>query len=963
MLQLAILSPIDLIAFVVNAMFLTLCLSSYLIIFWLLYKWIMFVIQIPFILTFVLRMRNRVKVYLTQMFVSFRTDVTEESGQRCDVSKLRESFRSQVLKKSTPSAHNPHAISAAERSGVDRSIAEFATKHGLTEYSVSCSPKDMRRGVAGSRISYFEKDLRIPTKQDPIPPNALIKSIDVDYYLEEEELTDLIFAAPVLQLYTIVPDDLATTTEDTLMVVNADGSITQTHAGCNPYSHSLWDWSVDYVTVFDCPWGVPTRMRHCYVDSIEVSKNRRLVQILPVFTTGFWGSILWYFTGSVKALTRWRPTNVNGVNILPKHDGVFVAHPSSRVSHYLTNVQYSELIHITSDVTSPSVCRVIGSDTHAYDLVSIVKLLRVDPQPLPPPKIFSRLPRSYKAEFSDVHDDDIAKPKGQTMFPPIVDSAFCPVSALSDDLACLSGRLTAPQSKLKPIPEEYVPLRKQFVAKLAATIGRLVPIGVQDVIENASSSQKKKYEQAAAGKPDLENKAFQKTEAYPAIKHPRNISAVDPKHVVKYSCYTQPLSAALKIVAPWYSFGVHPSEVARRVADISERADGILVEGDFSAYDGTQSSFHVTLVLDLLLAVYPPETHDEIRELTAALSYCMFKTEHKVRYCKNDTEASGSADTSVANTIRHAFAQYAHFRRLGGDRDISYRKIGMCAGDDGLLRTPNPSHYEQTCADLGFVLKCTPRQPADPVGFLGRYWPVHGSIRNFADPMRTLSKFHFSDCSDRKMDVNTLAWRKAAGYYVTDAGNFIGHISQKILEITGKGKTDVVERREWLKHILPENSILSTAALLERFKDGPVYPTYESDPKTLMTPEGNYDPCFLMFVQQTQKNISDVFQWYKRFMSISQLSEVPPLMKVEAVSALPYPVSVDGVVIGPKLSPAPRPPKPAPPVCNSFFRNKKCPRKNCNFRHDISKICHKFAIGKCSFAKCKFEHVPLSVDV
>lgn len=882
------------------------------------------------------------------------------TSHRLGYSSLRTDFMKRTLAPARKSDTNPHAESAASRSSADNFVHEFSTAHGLHVHSVSSSPKDAWNGVQGSRYYYFEKDLRMEFRNDAVPDNALIKMVDVDFYLEKDTLHDYIMASRAMMMYTIIPEHLSQTSESGIFTVSSTGEMTETHAGSTPYTHVLWDWRRDYITCTKLTWyGYGSKFVHCYVDYRKVSENRFLVLITPVTQGGFLAALIWYITGQTRPLARWTPIHVNGVNILPRHDGVIVALPNARTEHFLTNTQYSELLY-AKKVTSPDVQRIARVET-GYELAHIMSLLQTQQITLPPMVFNSRDPRDYKVEYTDVFDGQKSRVKCQNAFPPIIDAAFVPTSSKSNDLDCLEHRLFSLQKEIRPVPHKYYPMIDEFSEQVIPTPGSLHPISFADVYEESSTAQVLKYENAMREPPGNKNKAFQKSESYPEIKPARNISAVDPKHVVRLSRFTRPYTAFLKANTQWYTFGRTPPEMAEDVRQImADTHLGSLVEGDFSRYDGRQSTFLVDLNLAIMLRLFHPMYHDEIRELRYELSYAMFTTEYGIKYSTSDSQKSGSASTSCDNTVDHAFCQYAHFRNLQFTTMHAYKRIGMCAGDDGLLRTPNPEDYENTCKDLNLVLKSKVLAPGDRVSFLGRIWSNWDSDASFFDPLRALSKLHFSDNSDRKISRDLLAWRKCAGYFVTDSGNFVGHIARKILEITVKGKTDVIERRDWMKGMLPENTEISSANLFAWFTDHPIFPCPSSHEISLRYEDGSFDESFLMFCDQIRRTPEDVHQWYLRFLKIKTLEEIETIETINPSNSVHVAVSIDGKLVGPPMGPAPIVPPVAMPVCFFFFTRKKCTRKDCKFRHDIEIVCHDFCKGKCARKQCKREHVALS---
>lgn len=889
-------------------------------------------------------------------------------------SELRTDFRTRSMNLRKPKDSNPHANMAASRSTADDFITAFAQANGLPVYSVSSSPKDAWKGVAGSRFFYFEKDLRMNYRDDPKPDNHLLKMIDVDYYIDSKTLLDHVDESRCACFYTIMPDVLCETTPESTFLVGPDGYVTESHAGSTPYTHYLWNWRIDYVTSTSLTWSdfLPKfTFRHYYVEARRVGLNRYVVCLVPSVTGGLLAHLAWHYLNPekeqvVRTLSTWKPQHVNGVNVLVTPTQVMLAYPNSTRQFTLTHAQFGELTHAPK-LSGSGAQRIINSTETQYELASIGNQLNEQRLNMNPQVYDYREPRSYKIEFSDVTDEK--RVKGQNIFRPLIDGAFVPESCKSNDLACIDGRINKLQANRKPVAAKYYDYMKEFITKFEwVPPHSLHPLSEDEVIEESSSSQKNKYRNAQCEpESSYSHKAFQKTEAYPEPKDPRNISAVDPKHVLKLSCYVRVVVKYLKEHCPWYAFGLTPEEMADSVCALLQGGQGKLIEGDFNRYDGTQGPFDVDLNTALFLHLFHESYHDDIRKLRYDLSYAMFVTEYGIRYCTRDTMKSGSADTSEGNTVDHAFCQFAHFRDLGFTVDDSWTRMGLAGGDDGLLRTPSPSQYEKTCTALGKNLKCNVRQPGEPVSFLGRIWTDWNSPKSFFDPYRCLSKLHFSDNSDRRISSNLLAWRKAVGYYVTDNGNFIGHIAQKILEITASGKTDVVERRDWLKGILAENTPYTTAEIIEQFKGKPVFPTESSSSKTLITYEGTHDECFVHFIRQMNTKFGfksqEIYDWYQAVMRATTLEELPQLCVVP-VENPPLAMTIDGQIIGPPMTPAPVMPTVAPPVCYYMFTRRKCSRGDkCKFSHEVDKCCHDFIKGKCTRKACKMPHLLLSAQL
>lgn len=916
-------------------------------------------------------------------------------------SPLRSNFRERALPQAFVSRTNEHGKVASYRSVADDFITAFAAANGLRVHSISKSAKDEMLGVPGSRFFHTEKDLRLIASSQRIQANSLVKLIDVDYYLSEVVIESLLAQARCIAMYTVVPEHLYYETTESSFSINSEGILTENMKGSLPYCHPLWDWNRDYITLTN------KRFVHAYVDSIRIAPNRRIVLISPARVGSSWASWFWLKTNKVRPLERWKPQHSGGVNIIRSVDTVTLAKEGLPREITVTNSQFSELMSMDPNkMSNAAVMRILETSEPQYLTVACFKsILRenftfaehgkmvatVSNSTPPPPTVTThaadhrpnshelqasdRNPRSYKAEYSDVYDDDSVRVRGQKVFPPLIDGSFVPASCTSDDLRCIDARVSKLHRENFTPKRRYYSYLNDFLDQMASMAPKKIhPLGLEEVIARAHPSQRRKYENALVELKAYRHKAFQKTESYPEVKDPRNISAVDPKHVLYLLRFIHPFVDLLKQHCKWYCFGLKPTELAERVAEIMGYDDvEALIEGDFSRFDGTQTSICVDVVVGSLVSVFDAKWHDEIRSLNYALSYALFVTENHVRYNTRDTHKSGSGDTSCRNTVVHAFAQYCHFRDRGFSHTLAWIMIGLCAGDDGLVRTADPKGYEQTCLNLGFKLKAIRREPGDPVGFLGRIWPVWGDRRSFFDPRRCLTKYHFSTCSDRRLSRECLAFRKAAGYYVTDAGNFIGHISRTLLEVTRTGKTEVMERRPWLRDILKDNTVYTSQELFTEFQDA-VFPTWISNPDTLYCRDApsddvvSNDPCFMYFCEQVEMNPTDVFNWYAELTCIDELSEIQTLLKVEVENPT-FAATVDDTIVGPRMAAAPQPARVQPErevICRFFFdKRKRCNRgTECKFSHDISGVCRNNLLGKCTRGvNCKFQHMTLSAAI
>jgi hypothetical protein len=478
--------------------------------------------------------------------------------------QVRQSFRQHPIAIIPPNKDNPHGKHAASRSSGDEFVNTFAAEQLRPVFSISMSPKDQWNEVKGTRHFFHEKDLRMHYREDQPHHNDLIKMVDVDYYLTQGDIARLIAQSSGVLLYTLQPEMLGSL--EPHFTTAPDGTITESHAGSTPYVHKVWNWNIDYLTTVDFYWDgyFPVcNFTHSYVESRSICNSRKVILIQPACTGGWLAYLIYRTFGKLRQLQRWQPTFTSGVNVLAHGDQVIIAGANEPVEHRLPYAQYYEARALGAKITSGALQKIMDSDKPQYHLAALIsKLAKVDDLVIPNIPVDNRTPLSYRANFSNIHDDDITKVKGQIVFAPLLDVGMTPASCKSNDLDCLNGRLVKLQKPrlTTPVKMKYYHYAEEFPEKMVPDIlaHRRRPWTTDQVIEAAKSSQKLKYNDAIMTCLRYVHKAFQKTEFYDGIKTPRNISAVDPAHVVKLLCYIIPLSLYMKGETSWYYFGIPP---------------------------------------------------------------------------------------------------------------------------------------------------------------------------------------------------------------------------------------------------------------------------------------------------------------------------------------------------------------------------------------------------------------------
>lgn len=330
--------------------------------------------------------------------------------------------------------------------------------------------------------------------------------------------------------------------------------------------------------------------------------------------------------------------------------------------------------------------------------------------------------------------------------------------------SAVCGRVQATSQPFFKLPDLYKPVLKAFKAFIRPA-AKLFPLYRDEVLESASNAQRRKYVDATEVQdPQATVKAFQKSEAQKPGAIVRNISGVDPAHVFQFLCFVLPMAAHLKSLG-WYAFGQKFEEIGLKVMELANRAK-TLVSTDFSKFDGTQSYCHSMLLEQIMLDAYHFSFHTCIKQLFAALREARCFTTEGMEYDHEGTKLSGSADTSLGNTILNAFVAFAAASKQYGIAQ-AHKYLGLYGGDDGLSLDIDTDIYNSVASDLGFKLKAEATQSHEPITFLGRYFPYPlSSPHHTVDLRRCGLKVYVSP--HRGMDPWLLLCYKAAGLKATD---------------------------------------------------------------------------------------------------------------------------------------------------------------------------------------------------
>jgi hypothetical protein len=659
----------------------------------------------------------------------------------------------------------------------------FAITVGRPLVMVQEGACDQAHSREGCREYYWDKDLgALPRRFDPAP-NSLLGFVDVDFYVDIRRYMRL--ALPLL-LYTIVPTVAASPGDNGYMWTwDEAGNFKARVAGGATYVHHLWDFGLDMVTVQSKlsfhklfhPWRLRTVT--FVVERRQMSHHHALILLAPMYEAlGFFPwtlyhllsrSLLRQFNPVVKGYARIMTVGVDGTTM-----------STARVGHY-----DAITIPIVEDEAILLACWYHGKRLTEYDIRSRI---RDDSTHAHVEILLGYLTDCAENKYATVYEVDQsvayihygdyrydAKPIMVAFMPCFYDGGMSHVKTVEADKASVVGRVVKFRNSQATKPSQLLFYRmREFITFLPTG---LVPHDPDHVWENqARPSQRHILDDAMTcgvyHVPDVSH-TFKKAEMYEGFKDPRNITTIDGPDKLAYSQCMYSLSLALKGFF-WFCPGMKPSEIAERVAHICSTAHAMVVETDFHRWDG-----HLSEVFRCLERMVIGRCFGNYAPIVLALHGRQFNhtgiTPHYVTYCVGTSRATGSAETSVFNSLDNAFISFVALRQAYPNESATdcYLRLGLYNGDDGLVADVDPAHIKQASTWCGQEVELAPKSKVNRecVKFLARYYGPevwYGDRNSICDVRRQLVKFHTSVPLPGHVSPIEKVVEKSRSFYLTD---------------------------------------------------------------------------------------------------------------------------------------------------------------------------------------------------
>ena len=756
-----------------------------------------------------------------------------------------------------PQQHT-HSFSGGLRTGVARGIEDTIKLAGYIPYSISKAKRDI---YDGNRLPFFEKDLSQPFICDQLTSNHCIYMIDVDYYVDMNEILKI--GNPVM-VYTFDPTQAAINPKDRkhdyFYTIN-DNFVEYSVSGGGEYRHRVWNYSGDTISVID-------KYKNLIVydivqHRIAEDENRKIVSFTPTVSVPYP-----FYEGIVRSEPLKYKEYLQGeINVVSYEGNLSTSTNGKYDVVTIDNRTYDAICVRQNLATKPTISDIErfmlatrpNDPTCAVD-ASLLKTGAIFQKP-----VVTTTVAHYQPAGPLITED--GKEVGNCMTKPLVEhpNLFANRS-LNSDKNSIQERVTKLRNDNDPKPS-YKQYAKEFVEFVvpANKIGHGAPTSHSDVNDRQQRNLQKmrfelcKHELTVFGRNAI--KAFNKAESQGACKPARNISQVTNTHQIGYSCFTLAFKDNVLKHIPWYTPCKTPGEISAKVQEVS--SNGVF-QSDFSKFDAHHSRFTNSIVDEIYMRWFAKPYRNSLSlELKRRLA--KGRTSTGIPFDPLEGIRSGCPDTSDRGTMVNALLSYVSLRDTGLNAVDAWSKLGCYYGDDALNRRIEnfrPS-FERVCLEFGFPVDVEEVLPGKAVTFLSRVFPSpQTSLSSHCLPS-VLAKLHLTTSN---LPTEQALSNKAAGYLVTDSVTPI--VGAWCLKAKTLDTKNLHSSEEW------------------RIKQGP---WIQADINLIRD-------SFVGMLEMTSKEVSDIEEMIRNVKSVDELPEgfiKNPAYKHKVQAVL------DGQVVGP----------------------------------------------------------------
>jgi len=679
------------------------------------------------------------------------------------------------------------------------------------------SAADQRKGLLGTRVWRWSKDLNAEPRDHGVESSSVVGIVDVDYYMDMPDYLSTV-AVPTL-LYTVSPEAVAGTTENTVFHFNDQSEMEMHVTGGAHYKHKIWDYGTDSLTTsFD---GLTVVY---LVDRKRVAEHRYLVLLTPlrIFADSMaFMADLWLDHHRLARLDPVRGRHVVLKTVANRQAGISFGLTGTDLHVELPSSTFTALEVVARNsgtpITLATVESFIPSGTREK-ATALLEYLR-EKKSVSAPVVYPLSESIVRYQFGNYEPE--AKSLLTPFMSPLVHGCFVPDNTTGNEKQCMESRVLNPKTASTAYPSaRSTQFAAEFIERAVPKKCRhkLRPISHEEVVDRcqrpgqilialeASNNGDHAYEKTVL---------FKKKEPYAKIADPRGIVDFSGGLKTEHGRYIYPAADHCKEL-PFYSFGHTPREQAERVASICQSSESV------NQSDGHRWDMHVSPVFrhfeqGLMTALFHPDFHDEMigqmekqhhRKLAGRLGN------------KCDTEwgrLSGSMETGLFNTMDNAYMAYCALRLQGHSADSAWDhlcKKGSYGGDDAITGDL-PADVSMAAAKMvGQVLEVdvVPRGKIG-VNFLARHYGPdvwYGDSNSASSVLRQMSKFHTTAHLPSNVTPKEKCWQKCMSYYCSDRETpVLGVFVEKFLALAREEGLYFGEDKHRLRHYYKAAKLLS----------------------------------------------------------------------------------------------------------------------------------------------------------
>lgn len=354
--------------------------------------------------------------------------------------------------------------------------------------------------------------------------------------------------------------------------------------------------------------------------------------------------------------------------------------------------------------------------------------------------------------------------------PLLPSSKLVPGNGLASLLSSLETRVHNPPTRI-PVSVDIASVMAKFADCLVRG-NQLYPLSFELMSERMKRpTQQQELEELSTTFDIKRHKwtVFNKTE--PSTKEPRIIVCCKGTQNFEYARWTIPLSDYLMRQPFWMpgkSCGMIQAAVQRLHCIARKSLSQGVSEYDYTGFDATTGAFGITLLKMVFRIAFGYDVGWE-GPLSNTINQTASVSGGTSSASMGIGTLSGSADTTLRNTLLNAFVIYLQAANAGLNAEQAYSYLctsALVSGDDSLVIEVNGGMVDAATA-CGLTLEGR-RYTSGPTRFLGRFYPdPWGSSSNVADVARWLSRMHLITVPAGKSTEAAMSQR-ALGHLVND---------------------------------------------------------------------------------------------------------------------------------------------------------------------------------------------------